>query len=85
MGWGRAGMEEVALQQGNKEMTEFIYLKMGEVGEGGSVCPAGTKARKQESTAIWDRVGMEGCFGPRWGTVRKEAGDGARTQFGTLG
>ena len=45
-------MEEVALQQGNKEMTEFIYLKMGEVGEGGSVCPAGTKARKQESTEI---------------------------------
>ena len=47
-GQGGAGME-VALQQDNKAVTEFVYLIMGEMREGGSVMSSwdkGKEARK---------------------------------------
>lgn len=64
-------MEEVAFQEGHKEMTTFGYLKSreGVVGRR-HISKEGTawaKSRKQERTGVWDEVGMEGGFTPRSG------------------
>ena len=56
-GQGGAGME-VALQQDNKAMTEFVYLKMGEMREGESVMSNWDKGKEAKNTVVWDRVGM---------------------------